>query len=122
AIIYLATISSIDPTLYEAAIMDGANRWQRFYYLTLPLMRNTIFFVAVIALAATFQTYDQIAVLTKDGGPNHATNVLLFNIRIAFSNGDYDLANAQSILLVLMVLLLTLLAYGLAETRQTNLD
>ncbi|MEN9224060.1 MAG: sugar ABC transporter permease [Thermostichus sp. DRC_bins_24] len=121
-IFFLAGLQSLPTEVMEAGQLDGANRWQRFYYLTLPLMRNTIFFVAVIALAATFQTYDQIAVLTKDGGPNHATNVLLFNIRIAFSNGDYDLANAQSILLVLMVLLLTLLAYGLAETRQTNLD
>lgn len=121
-IFFLAGLQSLPTEVMEAGQLDGANRWQRFCYLTLPLMRNTIFFVTVIALAATFQTYDQIAVLTKDGGPNHATNLLLFNIRIAFSNGDYDLANAQSILLVLMLLSLTLLAYALAEARTTKLD
>jgi ABC-type sugar transport system permease subunit len=74
--------------------------------------------VIVTALAAAFQTYDQIAVLTKDGGPNNSTNLLLFNARIDFSNGDYNRANAQSVILVIALLLLTALAYWFAEGRK----
>lgn len=116
-IFFLAGLQNLPHNVLEAGKIDGANNWQSLIYLIIPLLKNTIFFVTVIALADAFQTYDQIAVLTKDGGPNHATNLVLFNIRIAFSNGDYDLANAQSIILVVVILSLTTLAYWISEGR-----
>lgn len=117
-IFFLAGLQNLPDDVLEAGKIDGANNWQSLIYLILPLLKNTIFFVTVIALTDAFQTYDQIAVLTKDGGPNHATNLLLFNIRIAFSNGDYDLANSQSIILVIIILSLTILAYWISEGRR----
>ncbi len=121
-IFFLAGLQSLPGDVLEAGKLDGAGGWRSTLYLTLPLLRNTILFVLVTALAAAFQTYDQIAALTKDGGPNNSTNLLLFNARIDFSNGDYDRANAQSVLLVITLLLLALIAYWLAEGRHKDVN
>lgn len=119
-IFFLAYLQLVPPELLEAGSIDGAGGFQRIWHIVLPSLRNGILFVATIALADAFQTYDQIAVLTNDGGPNNATNLLLFNIRIQFSNGNYDLANAQSVILVLIIFALTAVARTIAERSRNG--
>jgi multiple sugar transport system permease protein len=77
-IFYLAALQGVDRTLYEAAKIDGANRWQQFRYVTWPLVTPTTFFVLIITtIAQLVGAFDQISVMTN-GGPLDASNVLVF--------------------------------------------
>ena len=86
-IFYLAALQGVDRTLYEAARIDGANRWQQFRFVTWPMVTPTTFFVLIITtIALLVGAFDMIRVMT-DGGPLNASNVLVFNIwRTAFVN------------------------------------
>jgi ABC-type sugar transport system permease subunit len=77
--------------------------------------------VTITAVIFSFQTYDQIAVMTNDGGPSNATNMLLFNTRLEFSFGHYDLANAQTVLMILLLFAITGIYYLRSERRTTYL-
>lgn len=120
-IFYLAGMQSLPRELVEAAEVDGASGWQSIRHIVVPLLRPVTVFVTITALIFSFQTYDQIAVMTKDGGPANATNMLLFNARLEFSFGRYDLANAQTVMLVLMLFAVTGVYYLRAERRTTYL-
>ena len=79
-IFYLAALQGVTATLYEAAEIDGANRWQQFRYVTWPMVTPTTFFVLIITtIALLVGAFDMINVMT-DGGPLNASNVLVFNI------------------------------------------
>jgi multiple sugar transport system permease protein len=67
-IMFLAALQDINPTLYEAASIDGANGWQQFWRITLPLLRPIILLVVVLGTIGTFQVFDQVYIATK-GGP-----------------------------------------------------
>ena len=67
-IMYLAALKSVPEQLYEAAAIDGANWWQRIWYVTLPMMRNIIAITALFSLIVTFANFDIVRVLTA-GGP-----------------------------------------------------
>src|SRR5436190_447883 len=75
-IIYLAGLQAIPPQLYEAAEIDGAGRWHRFWYITLPLLTPTTFFILVISAIWSFQVFDLPFILTS-GGPGNATNTIV---------------------------------------------
>ena len=74
-IIFVAGLTNIPQEFYEAAEIDGANRIQSFFEITLPLLTPTTFFLIVTTLLSAFQVFDQIAVMTQ-GGPVYATMVL----------------------------------------------
>lgn len=76
---FLAGLAAIPEDAHEAALIEGANFWQRLWYVTLPYLRPTIAFVAVIALLNCLTLVDHVIVLTK-GGPSQSTNLLLFYI------------------------------------------
>ena len=78
-IIFLAGLQGIPAQLYEAASIDGANRWHRFRFITVPMLAPTTFFVLVISVIASFQVFDLAFVLTK-GGPGDATNTMVMYI------------------------------------------
>jgi len=78
-VIFLAGLQGIPAQLYEAASIDGANRWHRFRYITVPMLAPTTFFVLVISVIASFQVFDLAFVLTK-GGPGDATNAMVMYI------------------------------------------
>ena len=107
-IFYLAALQGVDRTLYEAARIDGANRWQQFLYVTWPMVTPTTFFVLIITtIALLVGAFDQIRVMT-DGGPLNASNVLVFNIwRTAFVNFQMGYASAMAYILFLVVLAFT---------------
>ncbi|HEX9116700.1 MAG TPA: sugar ABC transporter permease, partial [Anaerolineae bacterium] len=116
-VILLAGMQGIPEELYESAMIDGANSRAKFRFITLPLLSPTIFFLLVIDVLAAFQTFTQIQIMTQ-GGPVNATNVIVYSIyRQFYFNGQYGLAAAQSIVLFVIMLLLTVLQFGVLERR-----
>ncbi|WHT19782.1 sugar ABC transporter permease [Crossiella sp. CA-258035] len=118
-LILLAGLQAIDPHLHEAAALDGAGAWQRFRLLTVPLLRPTTLVVLVLATIAGFQSFDFLYSLTG-GGPLGATTLIVQYIyRRGFEPPvSYGLASAGSVLLFLVILLVTLVQFGLARRRE----
>ncbi|SHK86122.1 carbohydrate ABC transporter membrane protein 1, CUT1 family [Pseudonocardia thermophila] len=76
ALFFVAGLRAIPPAVHEAAVLDGAGPWQRFWRITLPLLRPTTFFVLVTGVIASFQTFDAVYALTPKGGPQLSTDVV----------------------------------------------
>ena len=100
----IAGMQDIPPSLYEAARMDGANRWQSFRHITLPQLRRPLTFVLVANTVANFVVFAPVQILTK-GGPQGATDLIMNEIYTrAFVSGDTSSAAAASVVLVLVTL------------------
>jgi multiple sugar transport system permease protein len=82
-VLFLAGLQGIPVTLYEAAMIDGANAWQRFWKITLPLLTPMVFLGVVLTVISSFQVFDQAYVMTN-GGPANATNTIVLYI---YQNG-----------------------------------
>lgn len=109
-LIYLAALQNIDPTLYEAASVDGASTVRKFFSITLPMLKPATFFVLVISIIGAFQVFDQIYVLT-DGGPANSTTMMTYEIyRSAFQKFRMGAASAQSVVLFAFLLVMTLVS------------
>lgn len=109
-LVLLAGLANLPHEPFEAARIDGANGWQRFHYLTLPLLRPAILVIAVVRLADAFRLFDLVYILTG-GGPANSTDVMSTYIyRLMFSNVDFAGGAAAATLLTLF----TVLAAGLA--------
>lgn len=108
-IIFLAGLNDIAKEYKEASAIDGASPLQRFWYITLPLLRPTMVFVIVVNLITALQDFDQVYVLTR-GGPNYATYVQVFYIyEKAIKFFQMGLASAASVILFSIILLLSLI-------------
>ncbi len=107
--IFLAGMQAIPGELYEMASIERANRIQQFFYITVPLLRNTTVFVVFITTVFAFKLFVQPHLITH-GGPEHATQTLILMLYDeAFTSGDYGRANAISVLFFMIVLLVTLI-------------
>jgi sn-glycerol 3-phosphate transport system permease protein len=116
-IIFLAGLQVIPTHLYEAAILDGANAWKRFWKITLPLLSPTTFFLSVIAVIDSFQAIDQVYLMTH-GGPGNATNLFIYYIYLnAFRFFDMGYASTVSSVLFVILLGLTVLAFKFLHKR-----
>ena len=110
-VIFLSGFSAINPNLYEASKIDGANAVQTFFRITLPMLSPTIFFVLVITTISSFQVFDLIYLMTQ-GGPMDSTNVLVYWIyKNAFEFFNIGEASAGAYILFLIILLLTVLQW-----------
>ena len=115
AIIYLAGLQGIPTDLYEAAQVDGATGWNRFWYVTLPMMTPVLFFQLVTGLIAALQIFTQAFIMTN-GGPNNATLfLLLYLYRNAFEFFRMGYASALAWVLFLYILALTLILFRLSD-------
>ena len=104
AIIYLAGLQNISAQLYEAALLDGAGPWQRFRYVTLPMITPTLLFVLLTSLIEAFQVFDIAYILSRggQGGLGDSLQFYLINMwNEAFVNSEYGYASALSWVLVL---------------------
>ena len=103
-VIFLAALSDIPQDFYDAASIDGANTWQQFRHVTLPLLRNTTAFVLVMLIIGAFQVFTQVYIMTQ-GGPAGATDVLAAAVfREAFeATGRTGYAAAMSWLMFAVV-------------------
>lgn len=100
---FLAGLQGISHELLEAATIDGASHWQRFWRIILPLLTPTLFFVGTISVLDALRNVDHIFVLTK-GGPSEATNILLYRIFV-LGFEYFDVAQAGALSTVLLAVL-----------------
>ncbi|KXK14928.1 MAG: binding-protein-dependent transport system inner membrane protein [Chloroflexi bacterium OLB15] len=108
-VIYLAGIKGIPDILYEAADLDGASPFQRFRFITLPMLSPTIFFNVVLAIIGALQVFDVGWVLTR-GGPNDSTLFYLINLyERAFQLVQFGYASALAWILFIIIMAITLL-------------
>lgn len=106
-LIFLAALQNISPDVEEAALVDGASAFQRFWFVTVPLMKPAIFFVVTLGLIGTWQVFDQIFVISF-GGPQKTTLTPAFLIYVhAFQNSRAGLAAALSLVLFLIIAVFT---------------
>jgi multiple sugar transport system permease protein/alpha-1,4-digalacturonate transport system permease protein len=117
-ILYLAGLQAIPTELYEAAEVDGASPWQRFWNVTLPSLRPTTFFVVVMLTVSSFKVFDLIVVMTN-GGPGRSTTVLSQLIyQEGIGEGKFGYSSAISLVLFLIVLTVTVLQFKLQQRRE----
>lgn len=108
-VIFLAGLQSIPPELYEAASIDGANRWRQFRHITLPLLTPVIFLALVIAVINSFQVFTSAWVLTQ-GGPYYATTTILLHLyNQGFGQFKMGYASAMAMVLFAIVFVVTVL-------------
>lgn len=113
----IAGLQDIPRSLYEAATIDGANGWQKFWYVTLPQLRRPLTFVLVADTVANFLVFAPVNILTH-GGPQGSTDLIMNQIYTnAFVNGDPGSAAAATVVLVALVLLIVLIQFRLMGDR-----
>jgi multiple sugar transport system permease protein len=116
-VLFLAGLQGIPEHLYEAATIDGAGPWRRFWNITLPLLSPTMFFVLIISVIGSFQVFDQVYVMTQ-GGPGNST--LVFNYYLyqnAFEFFRMGYASALAYVLFALIFVITLLQVKLVSKR-----
>ena len=96
-IMYLAALKSIPEDLYEAASIDGANYWQKLFFITLPMMKNIYSITILFTIIVTFANFDIVRVLTR-GGPIDTTHLFAtYAFRVGIESGDIPLGAAVSL-------------------------
>jgi multiple sugar transport system permease protein len=115
-VIFMAGLSSIPTLFYEAARVDGANRWQQFRHITLPLLQPTMIFVVITGIISALQVYGPIYVMTvasgadQPGGPLNSTIVVaVYQWQVAFRELRLGYGAAMGIVLFLIILVITLM-------------
>ena len=112
-VLFLAGLQDIDPSLYEAASLDGAGAWHRFRHVTVPGLRHVTVLVAVTQLIASFQIFGQVYIMTR-GGPGDATRVVIQHIYEAgFRNLQLGYAAAISLVFFLLMALVSAIQFRL---------
>lgn len=110
-VVYLAALQGISKDLYEAASIDGATGFNKFRYITIPMLTPTTFFVVIMLTIQCFKVFDLIYVMTG-GGPGRATNVIVNHIyNAAFVDFKFGYASAGAVVLFLIVLVITMIQF-----------
>jgi multiple sugar transport system permease protein len=112
-ILFLAGLQDIPQHLYEAAKIDGANLWQRFWNVTLPGLKGPMLFVVIMTTIASFNVFGQPHIATR-GGPGDDTKVLMMYIReVAFTGGDpkAGMASAMSMIMALVMIVISVIQF-----------
>lgn len=115
-VIYLAGLQAIPGELYEASSMDGASTWQRFWNITLPMLRPTTLFIVVISVIGNLQFFEEPFVMTG-GGPLHRTTSISLLIYDTFGTGQYGYAAAISYVLFVVIAILSLIQFRLLRSK-----
>jgi multiple sugar transport system permease protein len=120
-VILLAGLQSIDQSLIEAATVDGASPWRRFWSVVFPLLTPSLFFLTITQFITSFQVFGIIYVMTS-GGPNNATSVFIFQIyEAAFGHGRLGYASAMGWVLFAIVGVVTAIQWKM-EKRWVHYD
>lgn len=108
-IFYIGALEKVPDSLYEAASIDGANAWQKFRSVTLPMVSPTTFFLIVVNTIVAIQAYDQIKILTQ-GGPSGSTRTLLYLFfEEAFEQFNMGTASAIAVVILIITILLSVI-------------
>lgn len=111
ALLLLTGLQSVPASMYEAARMDGANKIQQFFRITLPLLRPVVFVAVSLRTIWALKTFDLVYALTQ-GGPSLGTNLLNYHIyTTSFARGNFGSGASMSVIFAVLILLLALLYY-----------
>jgi len=109
-VIFIAGLQGIPDVFREAALVDGANAWQRFWFVTLPLLQSTMTFVTVMTMLSSWQVFVIFYIMTGNGGPSNLTRTLVLHIyETAFRYQEMGLAATVAVVLFIIIMITTLL-------------
>ncbi len=117
-VIWLSGLQTISPTLYEAADIEGASKWQTFRYVTWPGLRNTAVLILIVITMQAFALFAQIDVMTN-GGPLDSTQTIVFQA-VERGYGKQDISGGSAISVILFVIVLTISLIQRYLTREKN--
>jgi multiple sugar transport system permease protein len=118
-IVFLAGLQDIPEDLYEAASIDGASTFQKFRHVTLPMLKNTTVFVVIATTILAFRLFDQVNVMTPDGGPEESTVTMVwYAIRRGWRQSEVGYASALSIVFVGIVLIVSLVQRAVVKSER----
>ncbi|WP_217594001.1 carbohydrate ABC transporter permease [Cohnella sp. GbtcB17] len=120
-VILIATLQSIPEDLYEAAVIDGAGKWQSFRFITLPCISDIVKLSVFLVFTGSVQTFEQPFLLTGQGGPGYASMTFaLYSVHEAFQFSRYGLASAMAVVLIAIVLVVQLTQHILVREKGDN--
>lgn len=111
-LLYLSSLRSIPEQLYESALIDGANWWQRLYKVTIPMVTPVIFFNLITSFIGAFQIFQSAYIITESGGGGPMNSLLFYNLQLwnkAFKSYEMGYASAMAWILFVIVMILTLI-------------
>lgn len=115
-VLYLAGLQAISSTYYEAAEVDGATRWHQFKHITLPLLSPIHFFVVVMGVIGTFQSFSQMYIMAVDGGPEYSGATIVFYIfQEAFRYFNMGYASSVAWVLGIIIFVVTLIQFRFSK-------
>jgi multiple sugar transport system permease protein len=124
-VMYIAGLQGVPVELYEAATIDGANSWRKFWKVTMPMITPTTFFVSIMMVISCFKVYDVVEIMTR-GGPGRSTKMLVTYIfELSFggegiaTSAQYGVSSAVSMVLLAIVLIVTAIQFR-AERKWVN--
>lgn len=116
-VLFLTGFSTIDSNIYNAAKIDGANAINSFFMITLPLLKQTTYFVILVTAISSFQVFDLIYVMTS-GGPADSTNVMVYSVyKYAFEYFDIGKSCAMAYILFVIIFVLAVMQKKIAVTK-----
>ncbi|TXC90553.1 sugar ABC transporter permease [Metabacillus litoralis] len=122
-LLYLAALQSVPKTYYEAAKLDGANGFQMFKNITLPMVKPVTFFIVVTSIIGGAQIFTEINVMTPTGGPEYSSATVVFYIwQKAFGNFEMGYGSAMAVVLGIGIFLVTYIQFKVNEKSSYELD
>ena len=122
ALLIFAGLQTIPDSVYEAARVDGANEWQMFWRITIPLLRPILALVLIMTIIGSFQVFDTVAITTNGGPVNSSRVPQLYIYDMAFGRFQFGYASALSVALLVILLIVTFLQYRLSRAGETDLN
>ncbi len=117
-LLYLASLQGVSPQMYEAADIEGASVWQKFYHITLPMISPIIFFDVITSTIGSFQIFQEAYVMTENGSGGPGNSLLFYNLHMwnnAFEVFNMGYASAMAWLLFIIVMILTVVNMKLGK-------
>lgn len=115
-LVFLGAIQSINPEVYEAAEIDGANRWDQFRYIIIPSIRNIVFLNIILGVSGSLSVFDIPYIMT--GGSNETSTFVIQTIDTAFKYNKVGLASAMAIILLFIVIVVSLIQKVVTSERK----
>jgi multiple sugar transport system permease protein len=119
-IYFMAALQDLPKEVMEASSIDGANRFQTFWFITVPLLRPTIFLVVALGTIGAFQMFDQAKFMTNGGPLNSTLTPMLEIYNAAFNDAHFGLAAAMSVLLFIVIFIVTIIQRRLIDPSASN--
>ena len=114
-VIYLAGLQGIPTDLMEAATIDGASTWQKFRFVTLPLLKNTHMFVMITCMINAFRSFDLVYTMTQGGPLNATKTIVMYVYEQAFNKNYYGRAAAAGVVLFVFMVVLTIIRFKIEK-------